>query len=343
MIRRWTVRALFVGSLACAAGCSVLLDWNDFSGGGDAGGDAAAGDGQVAEGGDAPTEGAPTTCTTGMQCTTTPPAGWTGPVALYVATTGSPPPCGAGFASTPAFDGNANLTAAAAPTCSACGCGAPTGESCNGPVMSFYLDSSCDGPSLQQTVTSQCSTTLPPGAMSATVAAPLATGGTCAATGGTATTPPVVWGQLARACSVASAPGSADCSAGQVCVPTPSAPFSTNICVMQAGVATACPVGYATGPQVFYSGVDDERACTPCECGAPTGGQCTIVSPAITNCLSGPSLDAPNACTAFTGGEPVKLANTPVLSNPGTCAVASGGVSTGTATPTGATSFCCVP
>ena len=339
MIRRGTCTVLLAAGLLGAGGCSALLDWNDFSGGlGDGGGT----DGGGGEGGsDAPADSTPGTC--GTQCSTSAPAGWTGPVELYVAPVaqGAPPSCGTGFGATPTFDGNAMLTAPQA-MCSTCSCGAVTGESCDGPVMTFYIDSSCQNPAGTQTVTSMCQPTT--FAQSVTVAAPVAAGGTCAATGGMATTIPPVWGQVARACAPTSTP-EGSCTAGQVCAPAPAAPFSASTCVMQTGTATTCPSAYPTGPQVFYAGVADMRTCSPCQCGAPTGAQCTIGSPAVTNCVGG-SLNAPNACAAFTGPSPVKLTDPSqlVLANPGSCSVtAGGGASTGVATGAMPSSFCCTP
>ncbi len=346
MIRRWSRAVALVALTALgAAGCSVLLDWSDFTGGP---GDGGTFDGSFADGGvdsGATGDGGASeaaACGAAMQCTPSAPAGWTGPVALYAApaTQGTPPSCGAGFDPTSAFDGNADLVAPPA-TCSACECGPVSGESCDGPVMSFFFDSSCQTAAGTQTVTSSCEpTTL--GAMSVTVAAPVAAGGTCAGMGGVATTTPSTWGQRARACAATSSlPGS--CPSGQVCAPAPAAPFASGMCVMQTGVATACPSGYPSGPQVFYASFDDTRGCSACDCDPPLGALCTIGAPAITNCIGG-SLDAPNTCVAFTGPEPVKLAAPPTLTSPGSCSVtAGGGTPSGSATPTGATSFCCSP
>jgi hypothetical protein len=134
-----------------------------------------------------------------------------------------------------------------------------------------------------------------------------------------------------------------DCDAGQVCAPVGTAPFPTQGCVLQANAVTACPVEYPAGPYVFYSGVGDERSCSPCTCAAPSGGACSIASPAIEACLNPPggSWDASGACGAITGPEPVRLAASPTLSDAGACAVADGGTPTGAAVPTGAVSFCC--
>jgi len=351
VIRRWARAVLLTGGLLGVAGCSVLLDWNDFSGGvGDGGGKDGSNttDGTVEgspgdTGSDAPAETTTTACGTAMECATSAPAGWTGPVELYAATAGqgAPPSCGTGFDATPVFDGNAMLTASPA-TCSACGCGAVSGESCDGPVMSFFFDSSCSPPAIgTQTVTSSCEPTSI-AAQSVTVAAPAAAGGMCTTTGGVATTTPTTWGQVARACAPTSTP-MGTCPSGDVCAPSPPAPFSTSLCVMQVGAATTCPSAYPTGPQVFYTAVDDERTCSACLCGAPTGAQCTIGSPAITNCVGG-SLNAPSTCVAFTGPSPVVLASTPTLASAGSCTVtAGGGAPTGMATATTPTSFCCSP
>jgi hypothetical protein len=128
-------------------------------------------------------------------------------------------------------------------------------------------------------------------------------------------------------------------------MPSPAAPYATGACVMQAGVATACPAEYPAGPQVFYAGVDDKRDCTPCTCAGPAGGACTSPTPAIQGCISPPggSWSAPGTCTPITGPEPVKLAGAPTLVDAGACTLTGGGAATGTATPTGATSFCCAP
>jgi hypothetical protein len=135
----------------------------------------------------------------------------------------------------------------------------------------------------------------------------------------------------------------ADCASGQVCAPVPAAPFSTGVCIAQPGAATTCPSAYPIGPQVFYTGVDDQRGCAACQCVGPGGGACLAPSPAVTACqpASG-SWDAPGTCSSITGPEEVKLAAPATLVDAGSCA-ASGGAPSGDATPTGATSFCCAP
>jgi hypothetical protein len=351
--RRWSRAAALLAVTALGgAGCSVLLDWNDFTGGS---GDGGTGDGSIADGGvdtGAVGDGGASeaaTCGTAMQCTPSAPTGWSGPVALFVAPAaqGTPPACGAAYAATPAFDGNAGLGTTSA-TCSPCACGAVTGVTCSPPVMTFYVDTSCGSPAFgTQTLTTSCEPTTYIGASAVTVSGPTAGGGACTTTGGTATITAPAWTTVARACAPASAPSSSpSCAAGEVCAPAPASPFGSAQCVMQPGMATMCPAGYSTGPQVLYAGVDDQRGCTACQCTDPTGATCTLPSPAIdTECPSpsGGTLPAPATCSAFTPPDTVKLAASPTVADAGSCALADGGMPTGTATATGATSFCCTP
>jgi hypothetical protein len=355
VIRRWTQAVLLAGGVVGAAGCSALLDWNDFSGGlGDGGAaDASNADASV-EGSTADTgsDGAaetapPTACGAAMQCETSATAGWVGPVELYVAPAaqGAPPSCGTGFAATSVFDGNAGLTAPP-PTCSACSCGGVTGVTCTSPVMTFYVDDSCATPPYgTMTLSTSCTPTTYLGASAVTVSAPAASGGTCTTTGGTATITAPAWATVARACGPSSAPLSGTCASGEVCAPAPASPFSASECVMQGGVATACPAGYPSGPQVFYAGVDDERGCSSCECASPTGATCTIAAGAVdTDCLgSGGTLSAPSPCTAFSPPDPVKLNSSPTVADAGSCTLSGGGAPMGVANGSDATSFCCTP
>jgi hypothetical protein len=208
--------------------------------------------------------------------------------------------------------------------------------------MSFFLDDACmQSISAPAAASPSCATT-PLGAASMTVAGPVPMGGACTASGGKLAAPPGSWAQVARACGASTAPVVADCGAGQVCAPAAVTPFSTQPCVMQAEVVTTCPLEYPAGPYVFYSGLDDTRACSPCACAAPSGGACGIASPAIAACITPPggTWDASGACSSITGPEPVRLAASPTLDDAGACAV-DGGTPSGATMPTGAVTFCC--
>lgn len=337
-----TASVLVVAACGTSA-CSVLLDWSDFSGGtgdGGAGADAAVDAGAEASAPDAAGDSA---C--GLSCVAASTTGWVGPIALYVGPAGqAAPPCGPGFDGTSAFDGFGELSAPT-PTCSACSC-TPSVVTCAGPVMSFFEDGACTAAAGTITASSACQTA-PFTAQSVTVGSATPSGGTCGATGGALTSAEPSWGQTVRACAPSAAPSGAGCDAGLVCAPAPAAPFSTRPCVMQTGTATACPPEYPTGPQTFFTGIADQRACTPCQCSGPTGAQCTIGSPAIDvsvtpGCsVTTGTLSAPGGCASFEAPAFVTLARQPTLTSPGTCAVGGGGTPTGGATATGATSFCC--
>lgn len=330
---------------ACLGGCSALLDWGDFSGGmGDAGGGADASTVLPGgDGGDAGESGDASSGTCGT-CWPAAPSGWTGPVSLYVGA--AAPPC-----SKPAFgEGFGGLQASPA-TCASCFCESPAGVDCAEPVMSFYVETTCNvanpaGGSLS--VGLSCAST-PLGTQAVKVAAPQISGGTCAADGGAPTTPQVSWKTTGvYACPAAKSSGT--CAAGGVCASPP--PSGVPLCVTQPGVAASCPGAYPNGPSVFYTGADDTRGCSTCTCGPPSGGSCSIASPAVDTygitdikCVSpaASQLDAPNACAPLTGPDAVMLIAVPTLVSAGACAVSGGGQPTGGATPTGAQSFCCAP
>jgi hypothetical protein len=342
--------SVLVAAACGTTACSVLLDWSNFSGGlgdGGAGADAAIdglGEASGADAADTSTGDSAATC--GLACVAASTAGWAGPLALYVGPTGqgASPPCGPGFDATSAFDGFGELTAPT-PTCSACSC-TPSVVTCAGPVLSFFADDGCATPVGSITASSSCQTT-PFTAQSVTIGGAMPSGGSCGSTGGALTSAAPSWAQAVRACAPSAVPASTGCDAGLVCAPAPAAPFSTRPCVMQAGMATACPPEYPTGPQTFFTGIDDQRGCTACQCAGPTGAQCTIGSPALDvsvtpGCsVTTGTLDAPSACTQFQGPEFVTLARQPTLTSPGSCAVAGGGTPTGGVTAAGATSFCC--
>jgi hypothetical protein len=342
--------ALAVTLAACTSACSALLDWSFTGGLGDAGAgdggetDASSSDATTDVTADVTSDGSEASpspdvlvpCGSGGTCASNAPPGWMGPVSLYVGA-GAPPACDADASSL--FDGKGDLVAPAA-SCTSCGCGGATGVSCAPPVVTGFDAPGCSSGGTTQTISSSCTPIL---AAAVTVAVPQPTG-SCTPSGGVATTTPPAWMTQARACPVSP---SGTCSGGALCVP--AQPASNAVCVMQPGAATACPAGYPSGPQIFYTGVDDARGCTTCTCGAVSGVTCTIASPAVgafdsPTCTTTPtvSLSAPSACTSLGTSLFVELVATPVLSGQGSCTTSGGGAPTGTATGTGAASFCCL-
>ena len=351
-LSRASVAALAILA-ACSSGCSVLLDWSDYTGGlGDGGGDGGPGTdgspGDATNDADANIEASDSAaadvvvpCGSGGSCAASAPSGWMGPVALYAGTAAAPA-CDASASSL--FDGMGNLSAPA-PTCSTCSCGTAS-ASCAAPVVSIYEGASCSGnPTTTGTPSTSCTISAELLLALVSVSAPALTG-SCAPGTSTPTTTPPSWGMVARACPLSGGtPGG--CSTGATC--EPPQPASTSVCVMQTGAATSCPSSYPSGPQIFYTGVMDGRGCAACTCSAPAGASCTIASPAV-DTYTQPGcttpdlmLSAPSSCTAVTEDIALELVASPMLSGTAACAVSGGGTPTGMALPTGATSFCCLP
>jgi hypothetical protein len=138
------------------------------------------------------------------------------------------------------------------------------------------------------------------------------------------------------------------CAAGFLCAPPPATGF--RVCVAQQG-DDDCPGSPYSEKHLAFVGVDDARSCSPCTCGAPSGGKCTATisiypddacALAVTDVLTIDS-SMPEWCTNVPPGAPLlsKSASPPAYV-PGSCQPA-GGVPSGSATPTNPTTFCCVP
>jgi len=329
------------------AGCSIALDWTGYTGGA-AGGDAGltgAGDGA---GAGVPAGGA---CSGDVRCVPPPPdTGWIGPLALYDGPPGATlPDCAPGESGLDVFSG---LTGPAA-SCSTCACAAPQGDACTDPALTFFADPGCAMACGPATSLTDKACVAPPTASTCSAAAfavgpsTPAGGGACAASGGMATLPPATWSRVARACMPVGplSRGGGSCPASSVCLPNPASPPQAAICVEQAGDA-ACPATGYPSKRLYYTGVDDQRGCTPCTCAAPAGASCSFAAASpgfrydpLTCTAPMFPFGVPTACQTFTGGDPFKLFSAPVL-DPGSCASA-GGEPTGTASPTGLLTFCC--
>jgi hypothetical protein len=112
---------------------------------------------------------------------------------------------------------------------------------------------------------------------------------------------------------------------------------------MQAG-DVACPFGTK---HLEYAGADDTRGCTKCSCGDPAAVQCggAIDEYAVAGCTgSYTTVNLPIAgggtCQNVAGGTGLSLKYVQSISA-GSC-TATGGAATGSAAPTGPTTFCCL-
>jgi hypothetical protein len=329
---RWVGRLALVVAAASLAACSLVLDWNGYSGGGDGGG--------LPTGTACGPSGSDGVCAT----VPAPDAGWAGPIALYDGDS-MPPGCGTGY--------DSYYQVATDPAvCAMCTCGRPAGAICQPPEATYYGDSACATACGHQALISASCVT-PTCGTSFTVANAVAHGGSCAPSGGMATLSPP-FSPAARACPSDSTLPSSTCGAGQLCLAAPPAPGSARICVRFEGVAIACPgFPYSDGPTVYFEQppqVTDTRGCAPCACGDPAGATCTLnsllgnVMRYGSDCslpgIAVPVLGLPSNCQSLGNNGGLQLNGTFGL-DPGSC-LPSGGTPTGGVAATGAqASFCC--
>jgi hypothetical protein len=216
-------------------------------------------------------------CASSEVCVDLAPDGWDGPVAYFEGPDlAALPSCAAPFGglAVELFD---ELTADPA-VCTACSCGGAGGVECSSPTVRFYESSNCFGgfsSDFDLGAADECivfpNGTGAYGAESDPVT-PVAGTGECPAAGGDAMLGEPAWGVQLRACEAP--PATVACGDGQVCVPTPGAPFAPGLCVHRPG-DVACPAGPYDQRRLRYAGVDDGRGCSDCDCGDPFGGSCT--------------------------------------------------------------------
>ncbi len=339
------VTALGKAIVACGiavvlAGCSIVLDWDDYTGGGADGG-VESGSGLMNL----------ITCGTNERCAPDPPAGWTGPVTLYQgAADAGVPSCGAGYQSAPVFQGNGGLVAPA--SCTACTCA--SGGTCAPPELTFYSDSMCRTPcgtpeSLPEGVCVPASM----GCTSFQIAAPEFTGNACTQAGGMPSGGPPSWSLTASACTTATTPSAGSCPRGELCLPSPEASQIAGFCVEQSG-EVACPSGAYSVQHVYFNGTSDMRGCSACVCTATSQPACSISGGGFPYPDSAcqvpagiPIVGVPTACTPTTTFDSAKAfeisGNSPTTTKATCMPTADGGQVTGAATPTGPTTFCCTP
>lgn len=157
--------------------------------------------------------------------------------------------------------------------------------------------------------------------------------------------PPVVskadatWGRTVRECTL-DLPANG-CADGQICPPAP--PEGFDICLVGEGDLD-CPPGFAKSR--FYTGIQDDRGCDPCDCGPPEA-QCEAVVLAYSDdacgALAGAVLVSTQepACVDILSGSALGSVEASFLGvSPGSCPT-SGGAATGTIAPGGPVTLCC--
>jgi hypothetical protein len=160
------------------------------------------------------------------------------------------------------------------------------------------------------------------------------------------------WGTLARVCR---GHASGECGdPSELCTPSATLPHADAtsqafaLCVSHEG-DLECSGTYSVR-HVFYESLVDNRTCTPCECGAPTGSVCKALVSAFSDgscssLIGSYTIDATKtACfDVLPAGQPLgsKSADEPVFA-PGACPP-SGGATIGEVILTDPRTFCCLP
>jgi hypothetical protein len=285
--------------------------------------------------------------------------GWESSAWLWVGPEDQAPECPLGSV-TISFEGHADLVAPS--VCEVCTCAPPTG--------------SCALPSTLTASTTACNI---PGGSSTSFNAPTPWDGSCDSTtqtpdgaaqsltidpiamteNGCAPGPPVAakivplhWNTYARTCDVHWTPGLPERS---ICLPPDPPPPGFALCIF-SDRERACPTfqgNLFTERHVFYQGVQDNRECSACTCGAPTGSACTAaISIYKGNDLtcSGPALVSIPVSSLKETCIDIQLPGQalgsksagPTTYLPGTCP-AMGGDGSGIAIPTEPATLCCRP
>ncbi|WP_437736634.1 hypothetical protein [Sorangium sp. So ce1335] len=136
------------------------------------------------------------------------------------------------------------------------------------------------------------------------------------------------------------------CGAPKTCVPAEQM-REFSLCIMHLGEGeVTCPQDYPE-QVVLYDGMEDERRCTPCECGPPTGGECSLAllsyrDAACSDLLgAGAASEKDPGCLAPTPGvQPKSMKAVWHINEPGRCEP-SGGELEGEVILTGPSTFCC--
>ena len=274
------------------------------------------------------------------QCVPAGPAGWLGPFALYDGDPATVPSCAPPFPVT-VLRAHADLQRDDA-VCSACFCRAPTEVSCK--PDSIWLHGGIDCNASLTTFDFGDDGSVCQGDGSANVASVFSWGwdaiGKCAPSPSqTPVINPPAWSREVVGCASPMV-GECGCVAGEVCAPSPAAPFDDSVlCVAHPG-EVACTSPIYRSRRLVHAGLADDRWCTACSCNFH-GSSCSGTlrghtdSACSNQVFSAPAEtgDCVNAAARYftwTPGAPT---------NPG--CNAQGGDSMGCARPTDPITVCC--
>lgn len=283
----------------------------------------------------------------GFACVPDVPAGWTGYFHMTLFDYDASLPdisCHDGSSASRYFSGPAD-----AALCSACTCGPLTGAACEeASIFCTDLNSSCSGSLTSQGSWSSgsCRDISSDQMMSCELVQKdvLSNEGSCDPS-------PVdfsnkdAWASTAGVCAVSNS--GAGCGTGEVCVAlAPMAPsVEPTVCLAKVGDNACAPAW--SDRHVLHESADDSRNCSPCSCAAdPTTVSCSAPSYKIFDnsfCtgISNQVVGCTDVSALTSDGSSSLKRLSPSALLQGSCA-ASGGSPTGSVTPSGATTLCCL-
>jgi hypothetical protein len=157
------------------------------------------------------------------------------------------------------------------------------------------------------------------------------------------------WDTYARTCDMDWPSGATQRS---ICLPDSPIPPGFRFCVFHDG-EQECPAltdNVFTERHVFYNDVEDNRQCSACSCGAPTGSACTATISIYKNANCSALLDQKTISSASETCTDIQLPGQalgskkagPTTFLPGICP-AIGGDASGSAIETNPVTLCCRP
>ena len=271
-------------------------------------------------------------------CARNAPTDWDGPVVLYL--DDLPDECPKAFDDELARGG---LSASGDDAeCDTCSCSASSADCATFLNFSFGYADDCSGVVCPSSVSASC-ISVPPGCLSGSATAyfePKLPSGldSCEPSGQTPSISDAEWQDEALACGTGSLERGG-CASGSVCAPP--LPDGAALCIMRSGDRECPGSGPYTERTVFYTEIEDTRACSDCECAQDCDYTWYTFASADTTCetplVTLSSVD--EECAAVTPSGGAVRVGVDIAGN-GDCA-ASGGEPEGSVSEAGAFTVCC--
>ena len=271
-------------------------------------------------------------CGLAKTCVTSPPEGWFGPVAIALDEPGAPTECGEGYP-----DNGLTLMRGytdPGPASCSCECMLSGANSCTSYM--YLYDNACSQFQNFLQFTMDCHPFVVNGGA---YFSSYAQGNAFCMGMVTEDLPEPIWEEQVTTCKAEDV--GASCGDDGVCMPVAPEGFEDTLCIYMEG-ENECPAGDFSEQFIQYSGVDDTRNCSSCQCGmAAASCMGTMEVYSSNDCTGEPIAEAGiNACAMnVSGGNSVAID----YGGEGVCPVMTPPEPVGTIATTGAFTYCCTP